>query len=126
MWLSFDKCSSYAWSKIIKRRYLLSERTAGQRGFGGQGAATGGYLAARGGNRPAGALQRGHLCGITAGKSPTLLPVLLLVLLWSCWRSSPAQLPRHSTGHIPNPFPAPSPAGAMGCCATCDAQREQT
>jgi len=31
MWLSFDMCSSYAWSKIIKRGYPLGETTAGQR-----------------------------------------------------------------------------------------------
>lgn len=30
MWLSFDMCSSYAWSKIIKCGDLLGEMTAGQ------------------------------------------------------------------------------------------------
>lgn len=30
MWLSFDTCSSYAWSKIIKCGDLLGEMTAGQ------------------------------------------------------------------------------------------------
>lgn len=40
-WLSFDTCSSYAWSKIIRHGYPLSEVTAGLQGFEGQGAGTG-------------------------------------------------------------------------------------
>lgn len=37
MWLSFDMCSLYAWSKTIKHGYLLGEMTAGQHGFRGTG-----------------------------------------------------------------------------------------
>lgn len=30
MWLSFDTCSSYAWSKILKRGYPLGVVSIGQ------------------------------------------------------------------------------------------------
>lgn len=52
MWLGFDTCSSYAWSKIIKQGCIcLVKRlpgSLGQPGFGGTVSSTGGYLAGRG------------------------------------------------------------------------------
>lgn len=96
MWLSFDTCSSYAWSKIIKHGYLLSERAAGQRGFGGDREQQQEVTWQQ--TRPAEALRRGRLRGITTGKSP-----VLLLVLRSCWSSSPAQ-----ARHRAHPQPCPS------------------